>query len=340
MRKPKKPVVIAIAAIVIAAVVWLVAFRGDVNDSVLEATGTVEGVEARVGFQRAGQVAEVLVREGDAVAAGQVLAVLDTAALHARRQQAAAQVAAARALLAELEAGSRPQEVAQATLASEAAAATLADARRDLERARTLYEGGVFSREAYDKARTAVEVQERQLRQAAAQADLVREGPRQERVDAQRAQVEQARASLAEIEAAIAGAVLRAPFAGVVTTRHREPGEIVAPGAPAISLLDRSDRWIRIYVPEGRLAAVRLGARATIRTDTYADRAYAGEVSHIASEAEFTPKTVQTQEERVKLVYSAKVRITGDPEYQLKPGMPADVSIPLPAPAASAAAVR
>ena len=109
--------------------------------------------------------------------------------------------------------------------------------------------------------------------------------------------------------------------------RHHEPGEIIGPGAPVVSVLDRDHRWVRIYVPEDRIGRLRIGQRASIASDTFHDRRYPGAVSAIASEAEFTPKTVQTREERVKLVYAVKVAITGDRDYQLKPGMPVDVSL-------------
>lgn len=334
MRKPNRKVLLPVALLGLALVVVFIVTRGDA-DGALTASGTVEGTEALVGFRTAGQVVAVHVREGDEVVAGAVLAVLDTTALHARRLQAQAQAESARALLQELEAGARPQEAAQARSAADAARAKLEDARRDLERTRVLYEGGVVSREAYDKAATAERVLREQHEQAREQSSLVSEGPRSERIRAQRAQLAQAEAALAEIDALIADAVVRAPFEGVVTVRHREPGEVVAPGAPAVSLLNRGDRWVRIYIPEDRLAAVRLGAPAAITTDTYEDRRYEGAISFIASAAEFTPKSVQTAEERVKLVYSAKVRITGDAGYDLKPGMPADVRLPLQAPEAN-----
>jgi HlyD family secretion protein len=142
--------------------------------------------------------------------------------------------------------------------------------------------------------------------------------------------VGQALANLARAEATLANTIVEAPFAGVVTIRHREPGEAVVPGAPVVTLLDPDDRWVRIYVREDLIGRVAIGQPARIAADTYRDRVYAGEVVFIGSEAEFTPRNVQTSEERTKLVYPVKVRITGDPSFDLKPGVPADVTLEPP----------
>ncbi|HWN81245.1 MAG TPA: HlyD family efflux transporter periplasmic adaptor subunit, partial [Candidatus Udaeobacter sp.] len=150
---------------------------------------------------------------------------------------------------------------------------------------------------------------------------------RPERIAAQRAQLAQAEAALRWIEADMENLRLASAFDGVVSVRHAEPGEVVTPGAPVLTVLDPEDRWVRIYIREDRIGAVQRGQAATITADTFPDKTYAGEVVFIASEAEFTPKTVQTSEERVKLVYAVKVRITGDPGHELKPGLPADVRL-------------
>jgi HlyD family secretion protein len=208
------------------------------------------------------------------------------------------------------------------------AAATRADeARSDRERAATLFAGGAISQQALDRSAAALQVAEAALEQAEEQLALVREGPRVEAIVAQRAMVAQARANVARAEAAFANAAVFAPFDGVVTVRHREPGEAVTPGAPVLTLLDPNDRWVRIYVREDQMGLVRLGQRARIVSDTYPDRVYAGEVVFIGSEAEFTPRNIQTAEERIKLVYPVKVRVTGDPSFDLKPGIPADVTL-------------
>jgi HlyD family secretion protein len=293
----------------------------------LSASGTVEATEARIGFQASGRIETIGAREGDAVKAGAILAELDRAETEARRQQASAQAAAARAFLRELERGSRPEEIAQGRSALAAAAERVRDAQRDLDRTKALFEGGAVSREALDKARLTLDLAQSQHDQAREQVTILETGPRREKIDAQRAQLAQAEAAVRVIEATLAAMTIRAPFDGVVTVRHREPGEIVAAGSPVLTIMNPDDRWVRIYVPETRIGAVRVGQAATITTDTFPEKTYRGEVSFISTEAEFTPKTVQTTEERVKLVYAVKVRVTGDPARDLKPGMPADVGL-------------
>ncbi len=190
-----------------------------------------------------------------------------------------------------------------------------------------MYEGGAVSREALDQAVTAHTVARTQYQQARDQLSIVNTGPRAERIDAQRAVVRSAEAAVAQAEAALDHASIRAPFAGIVTVRHREPGESVSPGAPVLTILNTNDRWVRIYVREDQVGRVTVGQRASITSDSHPGATFNGRVTFIASEAEFTPRNVQTAEERVKLVYAVKVAIVDDAELQLKPGVPADVVI-------------
>jgi len=259
----------------------------------------------------------------------QPLASLDRVEATARRQQTAASLAAARAQLDELVRGSRLEEVAQARAGREAARKRLQDAQQDFDRTQELIRNQVVSQQTFDKARTALDVAKAQADQVEEQYRLVAAGPRRERIEAARAQAAQAEAALRAADAGLANMVIRAPFDGVVTVRHREPGEIVGAGSAVLSLMDRGDRWVRIYVSEARIGAVRTGQAASITSDTFKGRSYPGEVVYLSSEAEFTPKNVQTSEERVKLVYAVKVRITGDRDFELKPGMPADVRLTL-----------
>ncbi len=165
------------------------------------------------------------------------------------------------------------------------------------------------------------------VEQAREQLRALETGPRRERIAAQRAAVASAEAAVRQAEAQLDHATIRAPFDGRVTIRHREPGETVQPGQPVLTLMDPDDRWVRIYVAEDRIGAVQIGQRAIITSDTFEDEEYEGRVVFIAREAEFTPRNVQTREDRVKLVYAVRVEITGDPDFALKPGVPADVRL-------------
>jgi HlyD family secretion protein len=318
-------VVVALGALAMGYVLW---YRPAPDAAeVLVASGTVEATEGQFGFTAAGRIDAILVREGDRIRAGTELARLDRAELDARRAQAVAHVNTGRAQLAELERGSRPEELTQGRAAVDAVNERLLDAERDLDRTRRLFEGGAVARESLDKAALSVEIARSQQTQAGEQLRLLEQGPRREKIDAQRAQVAQARAAVQAIDAALANTIIVAPFDATVTVRHREPGEIVSPGAAVLTLMNVEDRWVRIYVPASRIGAVRMGKQVSISSDTFPEKTYPGEVVFIASQAEFTPKSVQTTEERVKLVYAVKIRILDDPDLELKPGMPADVRL-------------
>lgn len=333
MKKKIVVLVILLAAAVVAALWW--STRTEPATTGLEASGTVEATDAQLAFQVPGRITAIAPREGDAVALGAEVASLDDAEAVARRDQAGAMLAAAQARLEELETGSRPEEIAQAKAVLAAAEERLADSERDVERAAMLLAGGAVPRESLDKAKAARDVAAAQRDQAREQLALLERGPRREQIAAARAQVASARATLQAAEVAVGDRRLVAPFAGVVTVRHREPGETVGAGAPVLTLLDRDDRWVRLYVPENRLGAIALGSRAAIRSDTYPGEVVPGEVTFISTEAEFTPKNVQTNEERVRLVYAVKVRVRDDLDYHLKPGMPVDVALDLSPPTAA-----
>lgn len=323
----RRVAVVAVLVVVAGSIVSFLALRGGGSGDSLTASGTVEATSADLGFHVPGRVEAIEVGEGDRVTRGQVLARLDAGELEARVSAARAQVAAASAVLDELEAGPRREEVSQGRTTLRAATRRLDDATRDLARARRLFEGGAISREALDAAETAHELAEAGMESARDQLGVLETGPRPERIAAQRAAVESAEAVARQADAALGNALIRAPFDGRVTIRHREPGETVQPGFPVLTVMDPSDRWVRIYVPENRMGAIALGQAAVITSDTFRGKEYAGRVVHIASEAEFTPRNVQTREERVKLVYAVRVAIDGDAAFELKPGMPADVRL-------------
>ncbi|HYV96553.1 MAG TPA: efflux RND transporter periplasmic adaptor subunit [Gemmatimonadaceae bacterium] len=322
-----KRILIILVLAVAGSLAYVKFYRGHSTAGDFTASGTVEATEAALGFQGPGRIQKIGPREGDQVKAGDELASLDRDELEARRTQAQWQLAAAKATLSDLEAGSQAEERASAREALKAATEKLADAQREFDRTQRLYQGGAVAQEVYDRAKLALDVATSQRNQAQHTVDLTEKGPRPDRVTVQRAMIAQAEAALQQADAALKNATIKAPFAGVVAVRDREPGETVAAGAPVLTIVDLNDRWIRIYIRENQIGAVRLGQAATITSDTYPAKTYSGEVSFIASQAEFTPRNVQTAEERVKLVYAVKVRITGDGSIDLKPGMPADVKL-------------
>jgi len=283
-----------------------------------------------------------------------------------RKEEIAAAEAAmqkAAAALQELETGSRPQEIraAEAVLASAVAEKDRMEA--EFGRAAKLFERNSISREEYDRVRAGLEVagakareagqqldlvregprvediqQARQaLAQARAQYDLVKAGPRQETIDQARARVAQAQAALALAQTNLGYATLVSPLSGMVLSKNVEAGEYVAPGTPVVTVGDLVHVWLRAYINETDLTRVKRGQRARVTTDAYQGKVYEGYVAFIADDAEFTPKNVQTEKERVKLVYRIKINIV-NPNQELKPGMPADaVILAEEAPAAPAA---
>jgi HlyD family secretion protein len=316
------PVVLVLG--VVAVLVWKARNRNADADLLL-ASGTVEATQADLGFLAAGRIAAIAPREGDDVGAGAELATLEKSELESALEAARAQLSAAEARLRELQAGSRPEEIRSAQAGLTAAVARQEEAQAEAARSERLYQGGAMSRQAFDRAQTALSQATATRVQAEQALALAREGPRAETVSAQRALVEQARANFQRGQAALEQTIIHAPFGGRVTVRHREPGEVVPPGAPVITLLDPADRWVRIYVPENRVGRVSIGQPAEVRAGTFPDRVYKGEVVFVGDVAEFTPRNVQTAEERTRLVYPVKVRVTGDPDFDLKPGVPADV---------------
>lgn len=297
------------------------------TDDTLVLSGNIEVVDAQLSFKIPGRVASRPVFEGDRVKAGQLIAQLDDVE---QRQQLAlrqAEVAAADAVLAELEAGSRPQEIASAEASVRSAEAERHRAEVDFRRQRELLKESAISARDHDTAEAQLKVAQARVAEASERLKLVREGPRPEAILQARARLEQARASVALAQTQLDYTRLVSPLEGVVLSHNIEPGEFVAPGTPVVTVADTVHVWVRAYIDQADLGRIKHGQRVPIRTDTFPDKRYEGVVGFIASEAEFTPKTVQTARERVKLVFRIKVNID-NPHGELKPGMPADVLLP------------
>jgi multidrug resistance efflux pump len=383
---------IAVIAVIVGIVLWRAGARNATPPDELYGNGIIETTEVAISAKVAGKITLLRVDEGDPVRPNDVLAQLDSDELAAQVQQAEAALASARANLAELLAGTRPEDIRRAQAQHQAATqaqhqaqaqydlvkagprpeeiqqlraavrqaeVALADTERELVRLQGLENQGAVARQQVDLQRTrrdsaaaqldaarerfrAAEVGSRPqeiagakaaLRQAqnqttAAKAvlDLAVAGPRAETIEAARARVAQAEAALGAAQTQLGYTIIRAPVDGVVVVRAAELGELVTPGMPIlrVSVIDRP--WLRVYLPETDLGRVKLGQRADITSDTYPDRKYPGRVVEIAEQPEFTPKNVQTREERVKLVFGVKIEVE-NPNRELKPGMPADAVI-------------
>lgn len=280
------------------------------------------------------------------------------AALALQRRQVEAQIAQAEAALAgarsrlrqasegrDLAAAQTALQVRQAEAAfaaaaenSRAAQATLDRAAQELRRLEALHGEGAASRQQLETAQAVYEVARAQYvaaRETAAQAEaalrLARDNLRlvrlrEEEVSAARSQVAQAEAALRQLETQRENLVVTAPIDGTVLSRHAGEGEIVAAGAPILTLAELHEVWVRLYIPLPQLGAITLGQRADVTTDALPGRTFAGRVTEIAQQAEFTPSNVQTREERVKLVFAVKVALA-NPDGVLKPGMPVDAAI-------------
>jgi len=318
--------ILALLLAIAAGASWLL-LREEAPGTAILAAGTVEAREADLGFRTTGRIELISVDEGDRISEGQLLAVLDQQELAAALAAARARAEAAGATLEELTEGFRSEEIEQARAVLRAAERRRLDARRDLERAKNLYEDGAISEQALDDRETVATVAESEMQGASERLRLLESGTRSERISAQRASLAASEAEAERVEALLEYAQITAPNAGLITIRHREPGEIVSAGAAVLTLMKPDDRWVRIYVRADRVGRLSIGQTAMITADAYPERTYTGRVVFIASEAEFTPRDVQTTEERVKLVYRVKVQIEGDSSFDLKPGLAADVRL-------------
>ena len=327
MKKKLIPVAVAVLLLVVLLFVVNRLRHREEGDN-LKLSGNVEVTEMNLGFKTAGRIEQRLVDEGQRVKKNDKLAVLDSREIESQVAQAEAQLRESATRLAELVAGSRPQEVEQATAQAAQAEAELQKAKIDYERAKRLYGEEAISTDRMEAAKKAYDVAVSQHRRSIEGLSLVREGPRKEEIRAAEMRVQQVKAALQAAQVRLEDTVLYAPVDGVILKKYSEPGETVAAGMPVLKLGDIANPWIKVYVKEDRIGQVKLGQRAEVTTDSYPRKTYEGSVIYISSEAEFTPKNVQTQEERVKLVFGVKVKVTNVND-ELKPGMPADVRITL-----------
>jgi len=227
-------------------------------------------------------------------------------------------------------AGTREQEIKAAQQTMLDAQADMQQKKLDYDRAQRLFNEDAISAQDRDLADTALKRSQATFQAAQQRYNMAAEGSRKEDIAIAQASLKEASANLGMSRVSLDYTVLRAPASGVITIRQAELGEVVVPGTPVVTLADLDHIWLRAYIAESDVGRIRWGQDATITTDTNPGKQYHGRVSFIASDAEFTPKSVQTYKERVTLVYRIKIDIN-NPNHELKPGMPADAHITLAA---------
>ena len=259
--------------------------------------------------------------------------------------------------LSELKSGSRPQEIAQAAAAVASAQSDYDHSKKDWDRAQSLHKDDDISTSQFDQARSRMDSADASLKAAKEREAMVKEGSRSEDIDqanaqvakasagvksskagaldikrreedvmAKQAEIERERAQIALIDSQLSDTTAISPITGVVLVKSVDVGEVVAPGTAILTVGDIDHPWLRAYINEHDLGHVKLGSKVRVTTDAFPGKVYDGKVTYISSDAEFTPKQIQTTEERVKLVYKIKIEVD-NPQHELKSNMPADAEI-------------
>ena len=323
-----KKIALALALGVLAAVVCgsfaVLGMYGDAGRITLY--GNVDIRQLDAAFRVGGRVSKVLVEEGEEVRAGQVLAELDDDPLRQAHAAASAKLAEQQAVLLKLERGYRAEEVAQAEAAVVGARALADHALHEFRRIERLRASNAVSQKDFDSAQAAFVDAGAGLKSATENFAKLKSGYQQEDVEAQRSTVAVARAQLDQARTALDDAVLKAPQDGVVLTRVREAGSMIQPGQAVYALSLTRPVWIRAYVKQPRLGLIKPGMSVRVAVDSAPGKSWPGVVGFISPKAEFTPKSVETQEVRDDLVYRIRV-VAEDPENVMRQGMPVTVTI-------------
>ncbi len=331
MALRRKPIVALVLIIVLAAaagVYYRIRSAPAETSDRLTLYGNVDIREADLAFNIAGRIDRMLVEEGDTVARGQLLATLEEGRYKAEVDAAKARIAARRAVLNRLLAGSRPEEIRRARADVAAIKADLKDARSQLERTRSLARNSFASQQKLDGARARVATLEARLEASRQTLTLAIKGPREEDIAQARADLQAANADLALALEYLKDGKLFAKSAGTVKTRIVEPGAVVLPQSPVYTVALSDPLWVRTYVSEIDLGRIRPGMKAAVFTDSAPGKAHEGWVGFISPIAEFTPKTVETPETRTNLVYRLRVYMKNG-DGTLRQGMPVTVRLKL-----------
>lgn len=305
--------------------------------NVLTLYGNVDIRQVQLAFNGSERIARMLVKEGESVRKGQLLATLDTDRLGHNVDMQQAQLASQRQVVARLEAGSRPEEISKAQADVEVARINAENAERNYQRMKKLAEQHFIASQQADDARAKADAAQAQYRALQETLKLIQLGPRKEDIAAAKAMLRASQAGLEVARKALADASLYAPDDGIIQQRILEPGDMASPQRPVYTLALTDPLWVRVYVQESDLGKIKPGMRAEVLTDSYPDKHYQAWLGYISPTAEFTPKSVETTQVRSRLVYQARIFVC-NPQDEFRLGMPATVTVALDQPPATASA--
>jgi len=300
------------------------------SDSFLTLYGNVDIRQVSLAFEQSGRIQKLLVQEGDKVQTGQLLATLNSNALQIQAKQAQAQLKAQQEAIIKQEVGARPEEITQAKAQLASAQAELDKTDKNLQRLQILVsstDGRAISQQELDYAKSNQQSAQAAVRERQANLELLIKGTRQEDREATKAQYEVTQANLDLINYNLTQTELKSPVNAVVRARLQEVGDMTTAQKAVYTLALTDPKWIRVYVNEQDLSSIKLGGTAQVIRDSYPKQPINGKIGYISSVAEFTPKTVQTEEIRTTLVYEVRVYVN-DPNDRLKMGQPVTVKIP------------
>ncbi|MBI2996540.1 MAG: efflux RND transporter periplasmic adaptor subunit [Candidatus Melainabacteria bacterium] len=297
-------------------------------------SNSIEAKDIKVSSKVTGRISKIFIKEGDKVNQEQKLLELEGDEIHAQLDQAKASLQKAQFDLSDLVMGARPQEINE-TVAErvkfqalvEEAKSKYQNEEADYKRMEELYKEGGISKQKLDESKTQKDVAkeelnsfEQQLIKAKENEDLIKEGPRKDQVKALLAQVDYYKANVKELEKYVSELTVIAPEFGEISSFDLKVGEVIKANQPLLTITDLSDMYVRVYVPGNKLSKAKINQKVKIKADSFPDELFDGYISYIGAQAEYTPRNIQTPEERTKLVYPVKIQITNQ-ENKLRDGM-------------------
>ncbi len=324
------PLILLLGGAAAGAWYWQQSNKESSSDTTLKVYGNIDKRLVNLAFEASGRIDKLSVNEGAQVAAGALLARLDTRRLELTRDAAQAKVNAQKAVVDEMEAGTRPEEIRKLEAELAGARTQSANLQRSYQRVRDLEKRNLASSQQSEDASTAAKAAQDNVRSLEASLELAQAGPRKEQIAAAKATLAALEAELALTEMNLQDAELFAPADGIIQSRILERGDMASPQRPVYTLALIDPLWARVYLPETVLGQVKPGMPAKLYSDSFPGKAYDGWVGYISPSAEFTPKAVQTEDTRTDLVYQARV-FACNPQGELRLGMPVTVRLDLEA---------